>query len=104
MGGFTHLRVASHFSAHHGTPSPEQLVLAAAAAGAPSAAITDRDGMYGAIRHVRVCMAVGLAPVVGADLQVRTEYADGTEALHVLQSCASQLRRTRESTRLSSRG
>jgi error-prone DNA polymerase len=57
-------------------------VQAAAAAGAPSAAITDRDGLYGAIRHVRACIAVGIGAVVGVDLQIRTELEDGSEALH----------------------
>ena len=82
MGGFTHLHVASHFSAHHGTRSPELLVAAAAAAGAPAAAITDRDGLYGAIRHVRACIDAGVGPIVGADLQIRTALEDGGERIH----------------------
>ncbi|MFD0995687.1 error-prone DNA polymerase [Pseudoclavibacter chungangensis] len=63
-----HLHVASAFSAHHGTAWPEQLVEAAAVEGAPAAAITDRDGLYGAIRHVRACLEAGIAPIVGVDL------------------------------------
>ncbi|MCU1546153.1 MAG: polymerase subunit alpha [Homoserinimonas sp.] len=68
MPRFTHLHVASAFSAHYGTTPPERLVEAAAEQGADAAAITDRDGLYGAIRHVRACIAVGIDPIVGVDL------------------------------------
>lgn len=71
MTDFTHLTVASAFSAHHGTSSPEALVEAAAADGARIAAITDRDGLYGAVRHIRACIAHGLDPVVGVNLQLK---------------------------------
>ncbi|GGA74876.1 DNA-directed DNA polymerase [Pseudoclavibacter endophyticus] len=65
---FVHLHVASAFSSHHGTAWPEALVAAAAESGAPAAAITDRDGLSGAVRHIRACIAAGIAPIVGVDL------------------------------------
>ncbi|MDO5617611.1 DNA polymerase III subunit alpha [Kocuria sp.] len=71
MPSFTHLHVASAFTAHHGTARPEALVTAAVGAGADAAAITDHDGIYGAIRHVRACLAAGIDPIVGANLQIR---------------------------------
>src|SRR5690625_4406772 len=71
MGRFTHLNVASAFSAHYGTARPETLVAAAQASGAHAAAITDRDGIYGAVRHIRACREAGLSPIVGANLQVK---------------------------------
>ena len=61
---FTHLRVASCFTTHHGTAYPEALVAAAVAAGADAVAITDRDGIYGAIRHVRACLRAGTDPIL----------------------------------------
>ncbi|MDR1710909.1 MAG: DNA polymerase III subunit alpha [Propionibacteriaceae bacterium] len=70
---FTHLHVASAFSAHYGTARPEVLAQAAAAQGAPAAAITDRDGLYGAVRHIRACLAAGIAPVVGVELTIEGE-------------------------------
>ena len=73
MAQFTHLHVASAFSAHYGTARPEMLVAAAEDAGTSAAAITDRDGIYGAVRHIRACIEAGLAPIVGADLQVRDD-------------------------------
>ena len=68
MNQFTHLHVASCLSSHFGTAWPEEL--AEAQSGADAAALTDQDGLYGAVRHVRACMGLGLAPVVGADLLV----------------------------------
>lgn len=62
MPAFTHLHVASSFTAHHGTATPETLVEATLEAGADAAAITDRDGIYGAVRHIRAYIASGLAP------------------------------------------
>ncbi|MDO5493595.1 MAG: DNA polymerase III subunit alpha [Nesterenkonia sp.] len=71
MASFTHLHVAGAFSAHYGTARPELLVDAARDAGATAAALTDRDGVYGAVRHIRACLESGLSPIVGVDLQVR---------------------------------
>ena len=65
---FTHLHVASCLSSHYGTAWPEALVAAQAAAGAEAAALTDRDGLYGAVRHIRACLAYGVSPIVGVDL------------------------------------
>ncbi|MDR0847529.1 MAG: DNA polymerase III subunit alpha, partial [Propionibacteriaceae bacterium] len=67
---FIHLHVASAFSAHYGTAQPEELVAAVVADGVRAAALTERDGVYGAVRHIRACLAAGVAPIVGADLQI----------------------------------
>ncbi|MDF3045102.1 MAG: polymerase alpha subunit [Ornithinibacter sp.] len=50
MDGFVHLHVASGFSMRYGTSMPEDLVERAAAHGQEALALTDRDGLYGAIR------------------------------------------------------
>ncbi|WP_316293648.1 PHP domain-containing protein, partial [Clavibacter michiganensis] len=42
---FTHLHVASAFSAHFGTSAPEALVDRVASEGAPAAAITDLSAL-----------------------------------------------------------
>ena len=67
---FTHLHVSSAFSVHHGTRGPAELVTMAAAHGAASAAITDRDGLYGAVRHIRQCIDSAVSPIVGVELQL----------------------------------
>lgn len=73
MPRFTHLRVASAFSAHHGTARPEALVAAAAAESASHAALTDRDGLYGAVRHIRACIASNITPIIGVNIAVHDE-------------------------------
>ncbi|MCJ0701698.1 PHP domain-containing protein [Frigoribacterium faeni] len=72
---FTHLRVASSFSAHYGTAHPKTLVETVAGRRADAAAITDRDGLYGAIRHIGACRAAGVDPIVGVELGCRDDRA-----------------------------
>ncbi len=67
---FAHLHVASGFSLRHGTTSPQELVERAVELGQPALALTDRDGLYGAVRFVRAASAAGIAPVLGVDLAV----------------------------------
>ena len=76
MQSFTHLHVASAFSGHYGVTRPELLAEAAKADGATALAITDRDGMYGAVKHIGACMQLKIDPIVGCDLTV-TDAAGG---------------------------
>ena len=50
MDRFVHLHVASGYSMQYGASTPAALVARAAAFGQPALALTDRDGLYGAIR------------------------------------------------------
>ncbi|GAA1547898.1 DNA polymerase III subunit alpha [Actinomadura kijaniata] len=63
-----HLHVASACSPRYGVAAPEALVRRAAEMGMDLLALTDRDGLYGAVRHVAACREHGVRPVVGADL------------------------------------
>ncbi|THE16448.1 PHP domain-containing protein, partial [Kocuria rosea] len=65
---FPHLHVATAFSAHFGVSRPAVLAAAAAADGADALACTDRDGLYGAIKHLGACREHGIDPVLGVDL------------------------------------
>ena len=73
MAGFTHLHVASAYSGHFGVTRPELLAEAAAASGANALAITDRNGLYGAVKHIGACIKLGIDPIVGVDLAVTDE-------------------------------
>ncbi|WP_166805315.1 PHP domain-containing protein [Cryobacterium sp. TMT4-10] len=70
---FPHLHVASAYSPHYGVTMPEALVDQTAATGADFLALTDRDGLYGAVKHVRACAAEGIRPGLGADLAVHDD-------------------------------
>ena len=57
----------------YGTAKPHQLVERAAAFGQPALALTDRDGLYGAVKFVRACMEHDVAPILGVDLAIGPE-------------------------------
>jgi error-prone DNA polymerase len=67
---FAHLHVASGFSLRYGASTPATLVERASALGQPALGLTDRDGLYGAVRFVQACDQAGIAPVLGVDLAV----------------------------------
>ncbi len=67
---FTHLHVASGYSLQYGASSPQALVERAVELDLPALALTDRDGLYGAIRFAAACSEAGIAPLVGTDLAV----------------------------------
>ena len=75
---FVHLHVASSYSMQYGASSPARLVEAAAADEQRALALTDRDGLYGAIRFARACADAGVAPILGVDLAVEPPPGDGT--------------------------
>ncbi|GAA1004782.1 DNA-directed DNA polymerase [Acrocarpospora pleiomorpha] len=70
---FCHLHVASAYSLRYGSAFPDALVKRAAEHGMDMLAVTDRDGLYGAIKHVQACYRAGIAPIVGVDLAVEDE-------------------------------
>ena len=67
---FAHLNVTTAYSAHFGVSWPEELVEVAVADGAQILGCTDRDGLYGMVKHLKGCIAHGIAPVVGVNLAV----------------------------------
>ncbi|MGA7306665.1 MAG: DNA polymerase III subunit alpha [Rhodothermales bacterium] len=67
---FAHLHVRSWFSFLAGASSPETLAQAAAANEVFALATTDRDGVYGAVRHQAACQAAGVHPVFGAEVVI----------------------------------
>ncbi|MBG6083324.1 DNA polymerase III subunit alpha [Zhihengliuella flava] len=68
MSGFVHLSAASSFSAHYGVSTPAELAAAAAADGQPALACTDRDGLYGAVKHFSACRESGIGAILGVNL------------------------------------
>ena len=65
---FAHLHVASSYSLRYGTATPAALAARAASLGLPALALTDRDGLYGAFKHVQACVDAGIKPLLGVDL------------------------------------
>jgi error-prone DNA polymerase len=67
---FAHLHTASGYSLRYGASKPEALVSHAAQLGQQILALTDRDGLYGAVRFAIACREAGIAPVLGVELAV----------------------------------
>jgi error-prone DNA polymerase len=65
---FTHLHVRSWFSFLAGGSSPEDLALAAHQLGQPALALTDIDGVYGAVRFQQACRRLGIRSIIGSEL------------------------------------
>ena len=70
---FAHLRAGSTFSLRDATIAPERLATAAAEAGMSHVALTDRDGLSGAVRFVRAAADAGVVPIVGVDLALAVD-------------------------------
>ncbi len=67
---FAHLHTRSWFSFRAGGSSPVDLVAQAAAYGQKALAITDVNGVYGAIKLQIACEHVGIKPVFGTEITV----------------------------------
>jgi error-prone DNA polymerase len=65
---FTHLHVASGYALRYGASTPAALVHIARTHGMEALALTDRDGLYGAVKFTRACVEAGITPILGVDL------------------------------------
>jgi error-prone DNA polymerase len=68
---FTHLNVSSAYSFHFGTAKPDQLTQTASSLGQDALAITDHNGLYGAVKHIGACLEKNISPIVGVRLEVQ---------------------------------
>lgn len=66
--GYIELHVHSSHSLLDGVPHPEDLVAQAATCDMPALALTDHDGLYGAVRSVRAAQEAGVKPILGAEV------------------------------------
>ncbi|HSQ52203.1 MAG TPA: DNA polymerase III subunit alpha, partial [Nitrospiraceae bacterium] len=65
---FVHLHTHSSYSPMQGVPTLETLCQAVRAQGQDTLALTDTNGLYGAIRFLDVARDAGLKPILGAEL------------------------------------
>ena len=83
MPGYTELHCHSNFSFLEGASHIEELVLRAAELGQKALALTDHDGLHGAMEFAQCARAWGLQPITGAEVTL----ADGH---HLTLLCESQ--------------
>ena len=78
--GFVHLHVHSQFSFMDGAAPLGGLIERAAELEMVALALTDHQGLSGAIRFYQACKKVGIAPIIGCEVVVETAGILGEEA------------------------
>lgn len=71
---FTHLHVHSNYSMQEGAAYVTDIAARAAELGMDALALTDHDGMYGAVRFTLACKGAGVRPILGAELELGEGY------------------------------
>jgi error-prone DNA polymerase len=75
---YAELHVHSAFSFLDGASEPEALVAEAARLGLETIALTDHDGLYGAVRLAQAAKDAGVGTVFGAELSLAADRAERT--------------------------
>ena len=65
---FVHLNVHSNYSLLSGASRVEDLVWAASKYGMEALALTDTNGLYGAVPFQQACAAAGIRPIFGTEV------------------------------------
>src|SRR5260370_1441518 len=68
-----HLHVHSNYSLLDGGSTVQALVERARATGMRALALTDHDGLYGAVRFHQAATAAGVRPILGAEMTLEGE-------------------------------
>ena len=72
--GYVELHCHSFFSLLDGASSPEALIKRATVLGYPALALTDHNGLYGAVRFWKAAKAGGVKPIIGAEVALADGY------------------------------
>jgi len=81
MNPYVELHCHSNFSFLDGGSHPYELAARAAELEMPALAITDRGGVYGAVRFLQACRKLGVKPIIGTALEV-----DGQEVVMIARN------------------
>ena len=73
---FVPLRILSAYTMLEGATDPKEIATLARGLGFPAAALTDRNGLYGAMPFSDACAAAGVQPIIGAMLAVARPSGD----------------------------
>jgi len=80
--GYVELHCHSAYSFLDGASTPAELAAAGAEHGYPALAITDHDGVWGAMEFAHACKGFGVRPITGAEVTVEDPQPGG-EAFHL---------------------
>ncbi len=70
---YVELHAHSAFSFLDGASTPLELAAAAASHGYPAFALTDHDGLWGAMEFAHACRGLGVHPIAGTELTLRLD-------------------------------
>ncbi len=85
---YVELHAHSNFSFLEGASHIEELVLRAAELGHKALALTDHDGLHGAMEFAQCARAWGIRPITGAEITLADP--DGQDGYHLTLLCESQ--------------
>jgi error-prone DNA polymerase len=68
---FVHLHVHSYFSFYDGTAAIEPMLVRARELGMSALALTDYNGVYGAVQFVKKARELSIRPIIGAEIAVK---------------------------------
>ncbi|HZK67879.1 MAG TPA: PHP domain-containing protein, partial [Chloroflexota bacterium] len=68
MSDYVELHCHTNYSMLDGASHPEELLARARELGMDSLAVTDHDGLYGAVRFWQAGIQEGVRPIIGAEL------------------------------------
>jgi DNA polymerase III alpha subunit len=71
---YVELHCHTCYSFREGASTPRELAARAAALGYEALAVTDRDGLYGAMEFAKAAEEVGIRPIIGADVTLQGGY------------------------------
>jgi error-prone DNA polymerase len=72
---YVELHAHSAYSFLDGASAPEELAQAAAELGHEALALTDHDGVWGAMEFAQACRSFGVRPIVGSEVTITTPAA-----------------------------
>jgi DNA polymerase III alpha subunit len=89
---YVELHAHSSYSFLDGASLPTEVAIRAAEYGYPAFALTDHDGVWGAMEFAQACEPLGMRPIVGAELTVaeRKTAASTAAGLGFASGSASQ--------------
>ena len=82
MKSFVHLHTHSYYSFLDGICSPEELVLAAKKSAMKAIALTDHNGLYGAVEFFQKAQEYGIKPIIGSEISLN----DGGNLLFLVKN------------------
>jgi error-prone DNA polymerase len=100
---FVELHCHSCYSLREGASTPEELALRARELGYDALALTDHDGLYGAMAFAQTAKAFDVRPITGAEVTLKATGVQGAEP-HVGESEGCPLRIQKERPRAAAEG